>query len=443
MRRLRDRWHEGLTLDVGRRQRSGQQLQVRHEHRCRRRAAQSRRDHGRPTPSRQGGRRGQDPVLTPGVKTGAFRPWRWPTVSSVPRLGLLERQPVKALAWWRLHAWHRAGSLRAERVPLSRACRSAACHAEAAVSRAATKRRLVSPAWSPTRGSVFVAACGAPSRCRSRRLKRRASLPAARASPTLGMAMHKPLRSRRRATAAACHLLISLAVAALAAVLVFVLWYPGPFRELAGGRELFVLVTSVDVVLGPLLTFAVVQHEQGLAAPAPRPRRHSPSSSSPAWPMGCIPSSSPGPWRWSSRSIAFAWSPRTTCGRRVVEGTADVPGAAADRPAASRRSNSAGRRRAQRRLFEGLAGNDVSSRPIFWQPYEESKAQALAKSRPLRVLLEHYPRPLSGVAGLACRTCTPTSRRGASCRRWRVATGSRCSTRTASVLGYLPVEGFF
>ncbi len=37
----------------------------------------------------------------------------------------------------------------------------------------------------------------------------------------------------------------------------FGLWYPGPFRALAGGRDLFLLVTSVDVVLGPVLTFAV------------------------------------------------------------------------------------------------------------------------------------------------------------------------------------------
>lgn len=56
---------------------------------------------------------------------------------------------------------------------------------------------------------------------------------------------------------AGIHLLCSLGVATLAAVLVFVLWYPYPYRELSGGRELFLLVTAVDVVCGPLLTLVL------------------------------------------------------------------------------------------------------------------------------------------------------------------------------------------
>ena len=60
-----------------------------------------------------------------------------------------------------------------------------------------------------------------------------------------------------RAQAALAHLGLSLALAALAAALVFFVWYPYPYREISGGRELFFLVVAVDVVLGPLLTFAI------------------------------------------------------------------------------------------------------------------------------------------------------------------------------------------
>lgn len=60
-----------------------------------------------------------------------------------------------------------------------------------------------------------------------------------------------------RLSAAAVHLGISLALAGAVALLVFELWYPWPYREIAGGRELFLLVVSADVVLGPLLTLAV------------------------------------------------------------------------------------------------------------------------------------------------------------------------------------------
>src|SRR5664279_5232927 len=75
--------------------------------------------------------------------------------------------------------------------------------------------------------------------------------------------MHRTFDLPSRAKAAAIHLLVSAAVALLAALLVFAVWYPGAFRELAGGRGLFLLVTSVDVVLGPVLTFAVFNRAKG------------------------------------------------------------------------------------------------------------------------------------------------------------------------------------
>lgn len=57
--------------------------------------------------------------------------------------------------------------------------------------------------------------------------------------------------------AAVLHLASSIVIALLAAAVVFLLWYPYPFRELSGGRELFLLVVAVDVVCGPLLTLVL------------------------------------------------------------------------------------------------------------------------------------------------------------------------------------------
>lgn len=53
------------------------------------------------------------------------------------------------------------------------------------------------------------------------------------------------------------HFLASLAVAAVTALLVFYVWYPWPLSEIQGGRELFWLVVSVDVICGPLLTMVL------------------------------------------------------------------------------------------------------------------------------------------------------------------------------------------
>lgn len=60
-----------------------------------------------------------------------------------------------------------------------------------------------------------------------------------------------------RFKASGIHLGLSLTMALLAALLVFGLWYPYPYREISGGRELFLLLITVDVILGPLITLAV------------------------------------------------------------------------------------------------------------------------------------------------------------------------------------------
>lgn len=53
---------------------------------------------------------------------------------------------------------------------------------------------------------------------------------------------------------AAYHLAINIVMALLVAILVFYVWYPYPYQQMLGGLGLFVLVTGIDVVCGPLLT---------------------------------------------------------------------------------------------------------------------------------------------------------------------------------------------
>lgn len=72
--------------------------------------------------------------------------------------------------------------------------------------------------------------------------------------------MHLKFNSRLRATG--LHLVISVVIAALCAALVFGVWYPPPYSILAGGMSLFMLITTVDVVVGPVLTFVVFNLEK-------------------------------------------------------------------------------------------------------------------------------------------------------------------------------------
>ena len=66
--------------------------------------------------------------------------------------------------------------------------------------------------------------------------------------------MSLSLRMWAAAKAALVHFLGSVFVAVLAAGLVFLIWYPHPYGLLSGGLSLFLILVSVDVTCGPLLT---------------------------------------------------------------------------------------------------------------------------------------------------------------------------------------------
>lgn len=194
-----------------------------------------------------------------------------------------------------------------------------------------------------------------------------------------------------RARAAGIHLTVSAGVAGLAAALVFGAWYPGAFRILSGGRELFLLVTAVDVVLGPLLTFAVFDLTKGW----PHLRRDlavigAIQFAALVYGLHTV---------YVARPVAMVFE----VDRLRVVTAADVhlpelPDAPPEyrslpltgpwllstrRPAEGEERNEA--------LFMALRGLDISLRPRFWRPYDEGRGAALARSRPFDDLLRRYP----------------------------------------------------
>ena len=247
---------------------------------------------------------------------------------------------------------------------------------------------------------------------------------------------------RRRAIAAGVHLLISALVAGLAAVLVFGLWYPGQFRVLAGGRELFFLVTSVDVILGPVLTFSVFNPAKGMR----QLRRDlavigAIQLAALAYGLHTV---------YIARPVAMVFEVDrlrlVTANDVVVDELSkalpqyrELPFSGplllgTRKPRAGDEHNDA--------LFQGLAGNDISRRPLFWQSYDQSRADVLERARPLSILLDHYPTQAAAMrdrlasfnADVSTGRFLPAIARG----DWIAVLDS-----TGQVLGYLPYDGFF
>jgi hypothetical protein len=71
---------------------------------------------------------------------------------------------------------------------------------------------------------------------------------------------------REKARAFAIHFLVTLALAAGAAALVFLVWFPAPFATMLGGTKLFGILLMCDLGLGPLTSFIIYSSKKSRRA---------------------------------------------------------------------------------------------------------------------------------------------------------------------------------
>jgi hypothetical protein len=210
-------------------------------------------------------------------------------------------------------------------------------------------------------------------------------------SPLLG----RQVQSARRLTrlrAAGWHLLGSGLVILPVACLVFLLWYPSAFRLMSGGQSLFSLLVAVDIALGPLLTFVVFDRRKcanelrrdiavivTLQAAALAYGLHTVSL---ARPIALVFEKD----RFRVISAAEVYEPELpqapTRYQRLPYLGPWLLGARD--PVIGPEGNDA--------VFMAIdRGIDLSQRPKFWLPYEQSRARAAAVAEPVSRLIERYP----------------------------------------------------
>ena len=217
--------------------------------------------------------------------------------------------------------------------------------------------------------------------------------------------MISTLRFKDAFKASSIHLIGSLLVAVLAAALVFLLWYPYPYRELAGGRELFLLIIAVDVVSGPLLTAVLFNRT--------KPRAE-------LWrDLGLVAiiqlaALSYGLFTvWQARPLFLAQEKD----RFKVVMAADVDAGALASLSSSLKPNlisgpvvvalreAADSKERNKVLFESIkGGRDYAERPEFYLPYEGANAlKSLNRAKPLSVFLQKQPGQQAEATELAAK----------------------------------------
>jgi hypothetical protein len=251
--------------------------------------------------------------------------------------------------------------------------------------------------------------------------------------------LHWPSRLK----AAGIHLLISGAVAAIAAALVFGLWFPGYFATLAGGQGLFVLITGVDVALGPLITLCIFERTKPRAELARDLAI-----------VGLLQFAALGyglHTMYIARPVVMAMEDyrlRVVSANDVLtsELTLAQPrfqslsltgprfvGVAPSNPKEQMAEmNMAGR------------GYDLGARPTYWRDWESTgRPQAIAKAKPIHELGKRFPERRDELDAALAKTGVPTDQlRYLPIVSLHATAVALVDGRSGDIVGYAPFDGF-
>ena len=247
-----------------------------------------------------------------------------------------------------------------------------------------------------------------------------------------------------RLKAGAIHLTLSAAIAAIVAAVVFFVWYPVPYDKICGGLNLLILVCSVDIVLGPLLTFVVFDTSKKRAVLARD-----------LFVIGFVQLAAltyGAHTVYIARPVAlvFEGGQRFRVVTNIEVQVDELPNAlpqfrdlsmtgpvlmSTRQPTDAERYNA---------IMGALGGADVGTRPSFWVPFEGQEKEVLKAAKPLDRLLKQYPTSIklidemisqAGLTRETTRFMPLVSRRLV----WTVLVNGE----TGKIIGFLPLEGYF
>lgn len=245
-----------------------------------------------------------------------------------------------------------------------------------------------------------------------------------------------------RLKAAGIHLAISLAIAALAALLVFFVWYPYPYRDISGGRELFLLVVVVDVIMGPLMTLAVFN----LTKPRKELRRDLAV-------IGLLQLAALVYGLWTvavARPVHLVFE----IDRFRVVHAIDIEPVLLKRAAPIHQQlplmgptllsvrEFVGSKESFDATMAALQGFPVGARPDLWQPYETAKPRIIAAAKPVADLNTRFPERVNDINATLkpVPASTPIGYLPLVSRTtfWTVL----INLNTAEVLGFVPLDPY-
>lgn len=250
---------------------------------------------------------------------------------------------------------------------------------------------------------------------------------------------------RARSKAAAIHLLGSACVAALAACLVFVLWYPPPYTAMAGGTGLFLLITGVDLVTGPLITFAIFDRRRKPWAELRRDLVIVVLLQLAALAYGLYVMHAVRPIALAlensrfrvvtAQDVLLDELPKAQPGFQQLPHTGPVTLNTAIPATAEEQFDS---------VTKALAGQDIGTRPKFWRAWDDNaRARAKTIAKPVETLRKHYTKRTAELDVALQRTGRPEAQLRyipvlARYGDWVAF----IDANTGDIVGFAPFDGF-
>lgn len=248
---------------------------------------------------------------------------------------------------------------------------------------------------------------------------------------------------KEKLNASGTHLGVSLIIAIIIGWLVFGFWYPYPYREISGGRELFIIIMAVDVIMGPLITLVIFNRT--------KPRRELATDLTL---IALLQLAALGYGLWSvyaARPVHLVFEYH----RLAVVSAADLDTSTlAQAPSTlqvfpltgptllSLRPFKSGDEQYQSMML-ALNGIPQAAQPALWQPWEAERAALLRESRPATELKERFGSQIA----LINDAIATTGRSAQDMRYLPLVTRKDAWTvlidaETTSPVGYLPLDSF-
>ncbi len=246
-----------------------------------------------------------------------------------------------------------------------------------------------------------------------------------------------------RLRACAIHFSISLAIALLAATLVFLVWYPYPYLAVSGGRDLFLILVTVDVVLGPLITLVIFNRTK----PWPVLRRDLAFVG-----LTQLVALAYGMWTvFVARPVHLVFE----FDRFRVVHAVEVPSELLNQaPPGLQRLPLFGPTVLALRPFKdadenfsatmsALGGLHLGARPDLWQVYEHARARVLQAARPASQLAQRFPGSAEQIEKAIARSGrSPDSLRSLPLAGRKAYWTVLIDASTADVVGFIELDSF-